>query len=87
MSALIEQEIELNVKKIIALISKKTVEEIQIHDSLVEDLGVDSIQFLELLAMLEEEFRFELGVEDIRPELFRTVRSVIYFVKERVMQE
>lgn len=42
---------------------------------------------LELLAVIEEEFSFDLGVDDIRPELFRTVRSIVYFVKERIKRE
>jgi acyl carrier protein len=87
MLTLSEQEIEFKVKEIIAAISNRDPESLQMGDVLADGLGVDSVRFLELLAMIEEEFRFELGVDDIRPELFRTVRSVIIFVKERINRE
>jgi acyl carrier protein len=85
MTPITEQAIEKQVKEIIAEICKRAVETIQINDSLVDDLGVDSIRFLEMLAELEDKFMFEMDVDDLRPELFRTIRSVIHFVKGRVI--
>jgi acyl carrier protein len=79
-----DQEIEHKVTAILASLCKRAHGDIQLNNSLVNDLGVDSIQFLELLAMLEEQFSFEMEVDDLRPELFRSVRSVIHLVKERV---
>ncbi|QMV43955.1 acyl carrier protein [Cohnella cholangitidis] len=87
MLTLSDQEIELKVKEIIAAISSRDAASLQMGDVLADGLGVDSVRFLELLAVIEEEFRFDLGVDDIRPELFRTVRSVVYFVKERINRE
>jgi acyl carrier protein len=84
MPSITEQEIEQKVIGIIAAISKRADVTIQINDSLVDDIGVDSIQFLEILAEIEDKFMFEMNVDDLRPELFRTIRSVIYFVKGRV---
>jgi acyl carrier protein len=80
----IEQKIDHKVITIIASLSKRAPESLEMNHSLVDDLGVDSIQFLELLAMLEEEFSFELEIDDLRPELFRSVSSVIHFIKRRM---
>lgn len=85
MTPVTEQAIEQQVIEIIAEICKRTVETIQINDSLVDDLGVDSIQFLEMLAELEDKFMFEMDADELRPELFRTIRSVIHFVKGKVI--
>ncbi len=79
-----EHEIEHKVLGTIASLCKRTPDALKLNDSLTNDLGVDSIQFLELLAVLEEIFSLELDVDDLRPELFRTIRSVIHFVEKRV---
>jgi acyl carrier protein len=60
------------------------VEHIKPTCSLVDDLYVDSIKFLELLAVLEETFGFELGIDDLRPELFHTASAVVQFVQRRL---
>ncbi|MNU09427.1 acyl carrier protein [compost metagenome] len=51
------------------------------------DLGLDSIQFMELLASLEDRFPIRLEVEDIRPELFVSVGTVLEFVQERMKDD
>jgi acyl carrier protein len=85
MTPITEQTVERQIMDLLAEICKRGVETIRINDSLVDDLGIDSIRFLEMLAELEEKFQFEMDVDDLRPELFRSVRSVIQFVKRRVM--
>ncbi|CAM3612202.1 acyl carrier protein [Marinicrinis lubricantis] len=72
--------IEEAVISIIAQCCKKEVSEIQLNHSLANDLDVDSIQFLELLSAIEERFGFEMEVDDLHPEKFRSVQSVIHFV-------
>jgi acyl carrier protein len=72
------------VVNILAVISKKHPEELADDAALIEDLGIDSIQFLEFFSMLEERFDIQLEVEDLRPELFRTVRSVVHFVQGKI---
>ncbi|MFD0697451.1 acyl carrier protein [Paenibacillus sp. GCM10027628] len=79
-----EQDIDRKVIGILSAISRREEETIHFNDSLIDDLGVDSIRFLEILAEIEAMFHFELEIDDLRPELFRTVQSVIYFVKNRV---
>ncbi|MFK7696334.1 acyl carrier protein [Paenibacillus sp. HJGM_3] len=69
---------------LIAKLCKRSPERIGVHDSLADTLHIDSIQFLELLAMLEEGFGFEIDVDDLHPDQFRSVLSVIRFVEKKV---
>lgn len=73
-------QVEEEVIHIIAQLCKREVTEIAKYQSLANDLAVDSIQFLELLSTLEEHFGFEMEVDDLQPERFRSVQSVIHFV-------
>jgi D-alanine--poly(phosphoribitol) ligase subunit 2 len=41
---------------------------------------VDSLQFVKLLAILEEEFGFRLAVDDLEIDDFRSVRHIARFV-------
>lgn len=54
--------------------------EIQLDSSFVEDLGADSLDVVEMLMILEEEF--DVTVPDEEAEKFRTVRDVVDFLKE-----
>ncbi|KOP65267.1 hypothetical protein AMS62_08410 [Bacillus sp. FJAT-18019] len=68
----------------IARCCNKEVSEIRLDHSLANDLDVDSILFLELLFALEEEFGFQMEVDDLHPEQFRSVQSVIRFVAGKI---
>ncbi|GIO13731.1 hypothetical protein J19TS2_32860 [Cohnella xylanilytica] len=68
---------------IIAGIANRPAAETSAGHSLAEDLGIDSILMLELLARLEEEFGFELEIDDLRPEKLRSVEAVVRFVREK----
>ena len=56
--------------------------EIQLDSSFVEDLGADSLDVVEMLMILEEEF--EITVPDEDAEKFQTVKDVVEFLKENV---
>ncbi|MNO00472.1 acyl carrier protein [compost metagenome] len=73
--------------ELLAAISKLPREEITVDSRLTLDLGLDSIQFMELLASLEDRFPIRLEVEDIRPELFFSVGTVLEFVQERLKDD
>lgn len=49
---------------------------------LVEDLGVDSLDTVELVMALEEAFGFEMPDEDT--DKIRTVGDIIEYVRERI---
>ncbi|MBQ1935574.1 MAG: acyl carrier protein [Clostridia bacterium] len=56
--------------------------EIQLDSSFVEDLGADSLDVVEMLMILEEEF--DVTVPDEDAEKFQTVKDVVDFLKESV---
>jgi acyl carrier protein len=73
--------------ELLSAISKLPREKITVDSRLTLDLGLDSIQFMELLASLEDRFPIRLEVEDIRPELFFSVGTVLEFVQERMKDD
>ena len=46
-------------------------------------IGLDSVEVLQLVAHIEEEFGLTIDDEDLDAEHFRTVGTVISFVQER----
>jgi acyl carrier protein len=73
--------VEDRVKQII--VEKLQVNEDQIvpEASLMEDLGADSLDIVELVMALEEEFDQEIPDEDT--EKIRTVGQILQYLKER----
>ncbi len=68
------------VKEIIAQQLGFKVDSINDKDSLVGDLGADSLDEIEMLMDLEEEF--ELEISDIDGEKMRTVNDVCEYLDE-----
>ena len=81
------ESVEEPIMELLAAISKLPREKITVDSRLTLDLGLDSIQFMELLASLEDRFPIRLEVEDIRPELFFSVGTVLEFVQERMKDD
>jgi len=52
--------VEERVKAITARVLKLNVEEIKMEDNFTADLGAESVQSIELVAMFEEEFGIEM---------------------------
>lgn len=75
------QEIFEKVKKI--LIEKLSVNESDIKEdsSLVDDLGVDSLDLVELLMKFEEEFKIEISEEETQKIL--TIKDIVDFIEEK----
>ncbi|MBA3611344.1 MAG: acyl carrier protein [Nitrospirales bacterium] len=74
--------VEERVKKII--VEQLGVEEDDVvpEAKFVEDLGADSLDTVELVMALEEEFEIEIPDEDA--EKIQTVAAAIDFIKEKV---
>ena len=70
--------IEERVKKIVAEQLGVKEEEIQTASSFVEDLGADSLDTVELVMALEEEFETEIPDEEA--EKITTVQAAIDYV-------
>ena len=60
-------------------------EEIVPTASLIDDLHADSLDLVELVMALEEEFEFEITDEEA--EKFTTVQDVVNFVDNRVKSD
>ncbi len=73
--------VEERVKKIVAEQLGVKEDEIQNSASFVEDLGADSLDTVELVMALEEEFETEIPDEDA--EKITTVQQAIDFIKSR----
>jgi acyl carrier protein len=72
--------IEAQVREIIAAISRQDLASVQVDDSLVEVLGVDSLQGLQILAAVEKRF----GVRRPDEELIRmrTIGAIVAAVAQ-----
>lgn len=54
--------------------------------SLVEDLGADSLDIVELIMAFEEEFNIEISEDDINTNPMLTVNDAIELVKNKIPQ-
>ena len=74
--------IEERVKKIVAEQLGVKEEEVQPEASFVEDLGADSLDTVELVMALEEEFETEIPDEEA--EKITTVKLAIDYINENL---
>ncbi|WMY94712.1 MAG: acyl carrier protein [Arsenophonus sp.] len=75
----VEKDIEKGVKKIIAEQLGVKEEEVANNASFVEDLGADSLDTVELVMALEEEFDIEIPDEEA--EKITTVKAAINYIE------
>jgi acyl carrier protein len=80
MASLNEQEIVGKVKKMVASQLGKSEGEISLESAFIEDLGADSLDLVELVMAMEDEFGLEISDEDA--ERIVTVQDVINYVLE-----
>jgi acyl carrier protein len=74
--------IEETVKKIVSEQLGVDLEKVVTEASFIDDLGADSLDTVELVMALEEEFDQEIPDEDA--EKIRTVQDAINYIKERM---
>ena len=68
-------------KKIVALIAEKLnkkVEDIKMESRLVEDLGADSLDVVELVMAFEDEFGIALPDEDVAK--LKTIQDIVTYI-------
>jgi acyl carrier protein len=71
--------IETNVRETIAEQLGVAADEVKSESSFIEDLGADSLDIVELVMALEEEFNIEISDEDA--EKIRTVKDVVGYIQ------
>ena len=72
---------EHRVKEIIAEQIGVSEEEVQLNYTFSEDLGADSLDLLELILAVEEEFEIEISDEEA--EKLNTVKDLVTFLESR----
>ena len=71
-------------KKVVEIIKDKLiVEEVGSDDNLIEDLGADSLDIIELVMALESEFHIVIYDNEVDKN-FTTVGHLIDFIQEKV---
>ncbi|HIC09461.1 MAG TPA: acyl carrier protein [Aquificales bacterium] len=77
-------DIEQRVREIIADQLGEPVENVTPEKDFVQDLGADSLDVVELVMALEEEFGIEIPEEDA--EKIKTVGDAINYIKQKLGQ-
>ena len=75
-------DVEKRLKKIIADTLGVNEEEVVPEATFVDDLGADSLDIVELIMALEEEFDLEIPDEDA--ENIKTVQDVMNYINENL---
>ncbi|MDA8121016.1 MAG: acyl carrier protein [Deltaproteobacteria bacterium] len=71
--------VEKKVKEIVAEQLGKDVNEVTENAAFIEDLGADSLDIVELVMKMEEEFGIEIPDEEA--EKIKTVNDVVQYIK------
>ncbi len=77
-----EKSVEQKVMDIIVEQLKVSPEEVTLEASFLEDLGADSLDLVELIMAMEEEFGLEISDEDA--EKIQTVQDAVNYITEHV---
>jgi len=78
------QDIENDLRNLVAEIIEKEPDEIKSNDRFIEDLGVDSMMALEMLAGIEKKYKITIPEEKLAE--FTTLDSIIKITKEYLIQ-
>jgi acyl carrier protein len=76
-----DQEILSKVTEMVASQLGKSEDEVTLESSFIEDLGADSLDLVELIMSMEDEFGLEISDEDA--ESIITVQDAVNFIMER----
>ncbi len=79
---IVEKSVEQKVIDIIVEQLKVSPEEVTLEASFIEDLGADSLDLVELIMAMEEEFGLEISDEDA--EKIQTVQDAVNYITEHV---
>ena len=82
MTAMTEEQIYEKIKKVIVDQLGVSEEEINMEASFTEDLGADSLDTVELVMTLEEEFGTEIADEEA--EKLTTVKKTVEYIQKTI---
>ncbi|MCP4153817.1 MAG: acyl carrier protein [bacterium] len=78
-------------KNLLELLTSKDTMSLQIDEtdlkeetSLINDIGLDSIQILELIVAIENKFKFSIDTDEINIEIFDRFADLVDFIEENV---
>ncbi len=77
-------EIEKQVIEVLAEKSCVDVKKIDLESSLIEDLGMDSLDAIEATFQFEEQYGLEIADDDIRK--FEIVQDIVDYINRRLSQ-
>ncbi len=77
-----EKTVERRVIEIIVEQLGVSEEDVTIEAHFIDDLGADSLDLVELIMALEEEFSLEISDEDA--EKIQTVQDVVNYINEHI---
>lgn len=69
-------DIESRVKDILA--KKLGIDELTLESSLIKDLGLDSLDYIELIMAIEEEFHIKIS-DEYTESIFR-IKDIVFYV-------
>jgi acyl carrier protein len=78
----VEKSVEKRVIEIIVEQLGVSEEEVTLEASFIDDLGADSLDLVDLIMAMEEEFSLEISDEDA--EKIQTVQDVVNYITEHV---
>jgi len=78
----VEKTVERRVIEIIVEQLGVSEEEVTMEASFIDDLGADSLDLVELIMAMEEEFGIEISDEDA--EKIQTVQDVVNYISEHM---
>jgi len=79
---IVEKSVEKRVVEIIVEQLKVSPEEVTLEASFIDDLGADSLDLVELIMAMEEEFGLEISDEDA--EKIQTVQDAVNYITEHM---
>ena len=74
--------IEKTLVRLIANQAKADIGDIEMHYHLIDDIGMDSLDMVELITAVEKEFGIEIQDDEI--ENILTVEAIVKYVKQKL---
>ena len=73
-------------KKILEILHQFNIYGIEMNDSvkLIDDIGLDSLSFLQLITALEKQFNIKIQEDELSSDNFYTLNNLIKYIDKKV---